>query len=368
MLKFHQTSLPFIAREGVYMQEKKDYLSRANTLHSRCLVVDAHHDILMDVFKQRRRGTKARLNSYWGPKLAAGGVNVQVLPVYIDSDYLPESALRVTLRMIESYHADLEDDDSLIAPASSFQDIEKRLAEGKIPAILGIEGAEGLGSNLDLFHTMYRLGVRVIGLTWNHRNAFADGTGEQETNGGLTKLGFEAIREMNQLNILIDVSHINQACFFDVLESTDTTVIASHSNARGIFDHPRNLSDEQIKSLAENGGVMGLLIHPGIIDPDKPTISRCVDHLAYVSDLVGVDHVGLGTDFTSDALAEPIDEELAKLAMVDVEVLRSGIKGLNRIDDLPNLTTEMVRRGFSEEEIEKILGKNFLRVFKKVLS
>lgn len=349
------------------MVAKEDILKKAEQLHSRSVVVDAHHDILLDVFKQRKRGKQARLTSYWGPKLRAGGVKVQVMPVYIDSAYLPESALRITLRMIESYHADLEEDASIIAPASSFKQIEEKLTEGKIPALLGIEGAEGIGNDLDLFHTMHRLGVRVIGLTWNHRNAFADGTGEQDTNGGLTKLGFAAVREMNRLNILIDLSHINQACFFDVLETTEKTVIASHSNVRGIYDHPRNLSDEQIKALAENGGVMGLLIHPGIIDPQNPTISRCVDHLAYVADLVGVDHVGLGTDFTSDALAEPIDEELAKLAMMDVEVLRSGIKGLNRIDDLPNLTTEMVRRGFTDEEIAKILGKNFMRVFKEVL-
>lgn len=349
------------------MQRNGKSQADADALHKNAIVVDAHHDILMDVFKQRRQGKKGRLHAYWAPKLAAGGVNVQVMPVYVDSEYLPESALRVTLRMIEAFHADLEDDHSLIAPAFTFHEVEAHLKEGKIAAILGIEGAEGLGANLDLIHTMYRLGVRVIGLTWNHRNAFADGTGEQETNGGLTKLGFAAIREMNRLNILIDLSHINQACFFDALDSTSQTVIASHSNARGIYDHPRNLSDEQIKALAQNGGVMGLLIHPAIIDPENATISRCVDHLAYVADLVGVDHVGLGTDFVADALALPIDEEVARQAMVDIEVLRSGFPGLQRIEDLPNLTVEMVRRGFSDEEIEKILGKNFLRVFREVL-
>lgn len=349
------------------MEQGEEIRKRSDELHSRSVVVDAHHDILMDVLSKRRKGYKGRLNSYWAPKLLKGGVKVQVLPIYIDTDYLPESALRVTLRMIEAYHADFEDDDSILAPAQSFADIETKLKAGKIPALLGIEGAEGLGSNLDLISTMHRLGVRVIGLTWNHRNAFADGTGEQETHGGLTKLGFAAIKEMNRLNILIDLSHINQACFFDAMNTTNTTVIASHSNVRALYDHPRNLTDEQIKALAQNDGVMGLLIHPGIIDPQQPTISRCVDHLAYVADLVGVDHVGLGTDFTSDALAMPIDEELARSAMVDLEVLQSGIKDLNRIDELPALTEEMLRRGFSDDEIQKVLGNNFMRVFKKVL-
>ncbi len=349
------------------MDELDRDLERAKEIHQNAIVVDAHHDILMDVFDKREKGYRGRLNSYWAPKLKKGGVNVQVLPVYVDTQYLPESALRITLRMIEAFNADLEDDASIMAPAMSFSEIESRLEEGKISTLLGIEGAEGLGMNLDLFHTMYRLGVRVIGLTWNHRNSFADGTGEQATGGGLTKLGFAAIREMNRLNIQIDVSHINERCFFDVLDTTEKPIIASHSNVRAILDHPRNLSDAQIKALAENGGVMGLLIHPGIIDPKNPTISRCVDHLAYAADLVGVDHVGIGTDFMEDALAIPMDEEMAKQSMIDLEVLQSGIKDLGRIDELPNLTVEMVRRGFSNEEIEKILGRNFLRVFKEVL-
>ncbi len=349
------------------MQPVEELRHKSDSLHHRAVVVDSHHDILMDVFSKRNKGYKGRLNSYWAPKLQRGGVNVQVLPIYVDTEYLPESALRVTLRTIEAYHADLEDDQTIICPAFSYADAAKALAAGKIPAFLGIEGVEGLGHNVDLFSTMHRLGVRVIGLTWNHRNSFADGTGEQETGGGLTKAGFAAIREMNRLHILIDLSHINQTCFFDVLKTIDQPVIASHSNVRAIYDHPRNLTDAQIKALAENGGVMGLLVHPGIIDPSQPTISRCVDHISYVADLVGVDHIGLGTDFMEDDLAMPMDEDMARASMIPLEVLTSGINGLNRIDELPNLTEELLKRGFTDEDVEKILGKNFLRVFEKVL-
>ena len=145
------------------------------------------------------------------------------------------------------------------------------------------------------------------------------------------------------MNMVVDVSHINEACFFDVMKTTTQPVVASHSNARGIYDHPRNLSDEQIKALAENGGVMGLLVHPGIIDPKLPTLSRCVDHIAYVADLVGIEHIGIGTDLLEDDLAVPVTEFMAKQAMIDIEVLRNGIPGLGRIDELPNLTTEMVQ-------------------------
>jgi membrane dipeptidase len=349
------------------LPDEETIKEKAREIHHNSVVVDAHHDILMDVLQSRQNGEKARLNTYWAPKLLEGGVNVQVFPIYMEPKYLPEQALRMTLRTAEAYLADLEEDDRVIAPARSFLEIEKRLAEGKIPALLGLEGVEGFGTDLEMFQVFYRLGLRVISLTWNHRNAFADGTGEQGTNGGLTRLGFEAVREMNRLNVLIDVSHINQACFFDVLKTTNQTVIASHSNAGGVYDHPRNLNDDQIRALADNGGVMGLLIHPGIIDPDHPTISRCVDHLAYVADLVGIDHIGLGTDFTEEELAIASTQSMSKLTMVDLSVLKSGIQGLSKIEELPHLTEEMVRRGFSENEIRKILGENFLRVMKKVL-
>jgi membrane dipeptidase len=339
----------------------------AAEIHTEALVFDAHHDILIDVLNHHQKGVRGRLNSYWAPKLMAGGVNVQVLPIYVDTQYLPEMALRITLKMVEAFHADLETDSSIISPAYSFKDVEHLLMDGRIPAILALEGAEGLGNDIELFQLFYRFGMRVIGLTWNHRNVFADGTGEQDTGGGLTKLGFAAVKEMNRLGIVIDLSHINEACFFDALKTTNQPVIASHSNAKGIYDHPRNLSDEQIRTLAENGGVMGLLIHPGIIDPEKPTIERCVDHLAYVADLVGADHVGIGSDFVEGILTDAVDDSLSKQAMMDINVLKAGISGLDRIDQLPSLTEEMVRRGFSINEIKKILGANFMRVFQSIL-
>jgi membrane dipeptidase len=339
----------------------------AKEIHFGTTVVDSHHDILIDILESRQRGLRGRISQYWVPKLEKGGVRVQVFPVYIDTWMLPELALRRTLQMVEAFHSDLEDDHSRIVPVDSYDGIQKVTSEGKIAAILGLEGAEGLGNDVGLFHTFYRLGMRVVALTWNRRTAFADGTGEQGTHGGLTKLGFAAIHELNRLNILIDVSHINEASFFDVMKTTNQTVIASHSNVKGIYDHPRNLSDDQIRALAQNGGVMGLLIHPGIIDPQNPTLSRCVDHLAYVANLVGVDHVGIGSDFMEDALVQNMGAVPSAEAMVKEEDLVASIRGCGRIDELSALTVEMVRRGFTKEEIQKILSGNFMRVSKKVL-
>jgi membrane dipeptidase len=336
------------------------------TLNQRAVVVDAHHDILIDVYPRRRQGAKAVLSTRWAPRLRQAGVDVQVFPVYVDSVFLPEMALRRTLQLIEAFYADLEEDGSQIVLATSYADIEAALAGNKIAGILGLEGVEGLGNDLELLHTLYRLGVRVVSLTWNRRTAFADGTGEQGTGSRLTRLGFEAVREMNRLNILIDVSHAAERGFFDILETTRQTVIASHSNARGIYDHPRNLSDDQIRALAENGGVMGLLVHPGIIDPENPTLSRCVDHIAYVADLVGIEHVGIGCDLCEDYIGETAGM-LAQEALVSQEFLQSVIQGCGRVEELPNLTGEMMRRGFSEDEIAQVLGQNFMRVLQKVL-
>jgi membrane dipeptidase len=342
-------------------------LQTAREIHFGTTVVDSHHDILIDILESRQKGLHGRINQYWAPKLEKGGVKVQVFPVFIDTWMLPELALRRTLQMVEAFHSDLEDDHSCIVPVDSYTGIKKAVASGKIAAILGLEGAEGLGNDVGLFQTFYRLGMRVVALTWNRRTAFADGTGEQGTHGGLTNLGFAAIRELNRLNILIDLSHINEACFFDALKTTNQTVIASHSNAKGIYDHPRNLSDDQIRALAQNGGVVGLLMHPGIIDPQNPTLSRCVDHLAYIADLVGIDHVGIGSDFMEDALAMNMEAVPSAEAMVKVEDLTASIRDCARIDELSNLTVEMVRRGFTKEDIQKILSGNFMRVFEKVL-
>jgi membrane dipeptidase len=325
------------------------------------IVVDAHHDILLDVYPRRQQGATGVLSTRWAPRLHRAGVNVQVLPVYVHRCFLPEMALRRTLQLIEAFHSDLEEDDSQMVAVTGFSEIQAALAAGKIAAILGLEGTEGLGDDLELIRILHRLGVRIVSLTWNDRTAFADGTDEQDTESRLTRLGREAVHEMNGLGILAE------RCFFDVLDITDQTVIASHSNARQIYNHPRNLTDDQIRALAGNGGVMGLLLHPIMIDPQNPTLSRCVDHIAYIADLVGIDHVGIGSDLEEDwiGLGVGVPSRDAVSSFADPP---GAIQGCGRVEELPNLTAEMVRRGFTADEIAQVLGLNFMRVFGEVLS
>jgi len=326
-------------------------------LHHQALVVDAHHDILLDVLARRQQGASRVLSGEWAPRLRQGGVDVQVLPVFVQRAYLPEMALRRTLLMIEAFHADLEEDHSQMVAVTTFAEIEKALAANKIAALLGMEGIEGVGSDLALLQTLYRLGVRVISLTWNQRTPLADGVDEQYAGSRLTRLGREAIHHLNRLGVLIDLSHLAERCFYDVLDLSDQPVIASHCNARTVYDHRRNLTDEQIRALARNGGVVGLLLHPAMIDPERPTLARCVDHLVYIVDLVGIKHVGIGSD-----LQEGLIRSSAAL-----DPIRT-VQDCGRVEELPNLTTEMVRRGFAPDEIEQVLGLNFLRVFEKVLA
>jgi membrane dipeptidase len=336
-----------------------------SSLHADALVVDTHHDILLHVLRQRRAGERAVLASFWGPRLRAAGVDVQVFPVYLRGDLLPELALRQMLRYIEAFWADLEEDPGPFSPACSLAEISSAVDDGRIAALLALEGMEGLGNDLEFISLCYRLGVRMASLTWNRRTAFADGVGEAESGGGLTTLGRAAIREMNRLGMVVDLAHMAPRGFWDVLAVTEQPVIVSHANARALCDHPRNLDDQQIKALAEKGGVVGLVIFAGFIDPERPTLARAVDHVAYIADLVGMEHVGLGIDLSVRAVE--VTEAMAAQALVPPEMLTAVVSGLERVEQLPNLTAEMEARGFAEDEIRLFLGGNWMRVFAEVL-
>jgi membrane dipeptidase len=337
----------------------------ALAVHQSAVVVDAHHDILLDLLHQRQRGERAVLASRWGPRLRAAGMDVQVFPVYLRSDTLPELALRQMLRYIEAFWADLEEDPGPFAPVRSFPEIAAAVDSGKIAALLALEGMEGLGGDLEFISLCYRLGVRMASLTWNRRTAFADGLGEQASGGGLTALGRAAIREMDRLGIVVDVAHLSERGFWDLLEVAERPVIASHANARALCSHPRNLDDQQIRALAETGGVVGLVIYAGFVDPQEPTLSRAIDHVAYIADLVGIEHVGLGIDLSVRDLE--LVGAAAQEALVPPGMAGVTVAGMERVEDLPRLTAEMKARGFDDDEIRRFLGGNWMRVFQAIL-
>jgi len=241
----------------------------AVALHRDALVVDAHADILCDVHVRRRAGETAVLRRRHLPRLRAGGFGAIVFAVYL-TPYLPESALRESLLIIDDLRQEIAESEDGIYPARAARDLEPDVRRGRLAALLSLEGAEPRGTDLGILRLMYDLGLRALGLTWFRRTMVADGTGEEEAGGGLTRFGRAVVRECNRLGILVDVSHLSERGFWDVMRVAEGPVIASHSNARALCDHPRNLRDEQLRALAATGGVVGLTPVPILSIPLPP--------------------------------------------------------------------------------------------------
>jgi len=332
-------------------------------LHQRAIVVDAHHDIAIDVLHRRRLGERGSLSGVWGPQLRAGGVKVQILPTFVESIYLPERGLRCILTQIDAVGSDLEEDDRLVQLAATAAEIDSVIANGKIAAVLAVEGCDGLGGDPALLRILYRLGVRMVSLTWNRRNEFADGLGEGEAANGLSQAGRIAVREMGEWGVLCDVSHLAEAGFWDVAKFCRGPFVASHSNARAVCDHPRNLSDDQLRAIAESGGVIGLNFYGAFIDPHSPTLARLADHAAHIADTVGVAHVGVGTDFLEDWLLEAAKASVTE-ALVDPAMFDLWMPDCCRSEHLPRFSAALLARGFTEDDVEKVLGGNFMRTLR----
>lgn len=328
-------------------------------------MVDAHSDIMVDVMFRRSRGGSGILKDIHIPKLQKGGVDVMVTPVAWDEPQLNCYRLRCLLQNIKYLESEVDESSGKIMIATTVEEIQKGLSKGKIAMLLGLEGGMVIEYDLDILKLLYKLKVRCIGLTWNKRNQIADGSAER-TNCGLSNFGIELIREMNKLGVLIDVSHISEQSFWDVLEATKDPVIASHSNARSVHDHIRNLSDEQIKAIAEKGGVVGIAFYPGFVGNGNLTITDVLRHIDYVIDLVGADHVGLGPDFI-DYMTDYVIQALSKEPKVYPKPTYVYPTGIEDVTKMPNITKELSDSGYSIKEIEKILGGNFLRVFKTVI-
>jgi membrane dipeptidase len=245
--------------------------------------------------------------------------------------------------------------------ATRARDIEQAKANGQVAGILSMEGAEGLEGDLGVLRMMYRLGVRWIGLTWNHRNQAADGLAELRTGGGLTEFGVRLVQEMNRLGMIVDIAHLAPAGVRDVLATSEAPVVASHANAHALCPVPRNLSDEQLEDLAQTGGVVGVTYVPDFIRCGQETVpggdtapgtvpatlDMLLDHVDHIVQVIGIDHVGLGSDFDGFGDPPPV--------------------GLEDVSCVPNVTAALLKRGYGADDVRKILGGNWLRVIRQVM-
>ncbi len=328
-------------------------------IHKEAIVIDGHCDTLLGVTGARSfpesvpRDFFSRSDSGHidFPRLKEGGLTCQVMALYIEPQYKPTRSARRTLELLDGFYSLLDGATEDFRLATKAQHIENAKKAGGVSALLSIEGGEAVEGSLALLRGYYRLGIRAMGLTWNQRNDIADGVGEKSAGSGLTDFGVSLVREMERLGMLVDVSHLSDTSFWAVDKVAERPYIASHSNARSLASAKRNLTDRQIEALAKKGGVVGVVFAPPFVDddPKNVSLSRLCDHVDHIRKIAGIDHVGLGSDF-------------------DGYGVRPGEPGVMKdVSEIPSFTAELLARGYSEEDLKKVLGGNWLRVYKEIL-
>ena len=334
-------------------------------LHADAVVVDCHNDLILLVDHFDRRGDRGHFADFWLPELRAGGVDVQVLPICLEEPFQSEGGLRRTLLLVERIHELAAEHSDDVAVCLTGADVDAAVAAGRIALLIALEGAHGIGQDPALVETMHRVGVRVVSMAHFGRTFLADGSGlDESSRSRLTPQGVEVLQRMEALGMVFDISHLGRAGVDHVLELATRPFLATHSACLGIVDVHRNLGDEQIARIARLGGVIGVAAAvPFFIDAKAPTADRVVDHVERIAEVAGIDHVGLGPDFIDDYYQQVyggwvLPPDLAG-AFEHAEVSRPS--------DLPRITDALVRRGFSDDDVRKVLGGNVLRVLRDVL-
>ncbi len=362
---------------------------RALQIQRRAIVVDTHNDVTtpmtnddFDLSGEPPAPYKTNIE-----RMKKGGLTAEFFSLYVKPWYVEHGgAARRTLDMIDSVYRAVERHPNDLMIATSAADIRRAKRTGKIAALMGIEGGHAIEDSLPTLREFYRLGVRYMTLTWNNTNNWADANRPPKKHNGLSDFGKEVVREMNRLGMLVDISHVSDDTMNDVLDVSTAPIIASHSSARALSNVPRNIPDDVLKRIAKNGGVVQVNFYSVFVDEktvapqsaerdkrlksqqdaidqkykDDPErraeesdkleaanplpplpISKLIDHIDHIVKVAGIDHVGIGADFDG---ANDMPE------------------GAQDVSMLPNITYELLKRGYNEADIRKILGENLLRV------
>jgi membrane dipeptidase len=362
---------------------------KALKLHRASIVVDTHNDITTMMEDEDYDIGQSSVGKYHTDlaRMKEGGLTAEFFSVYVDKKYAKEGgSARRAMEQIDWVYRSVERYPKQLTLATSVADIRRAKKEGRVAALMGIEGGHAIENSLFALRDFYRLGVRYMTLTHNNTNDWADSARDEARHNGLTDFGREVVREMNRLGMLVDVSHVSDKTMADVLDTSTAPIIASHSSARALANHPRNVPDELLRRIAKNGGVVMVNFYPAFIsdaynaaenarterlkpqrdalqtqyknDPKrlaeelqkltdanpipKVPLSVLIDHFDHIAKVAGIDHVGIGSDFDG---------------VPDLP------EGMDDISKLPNITYELLRRGYSEQDVRKVLGENLLRVF-----
>jgi membrane dipeptidase len=368
--------------------DAQSMLDRAYALHKSVALIDGHNDFPW-ALREKSPGRDLMVLDIAKPqpsimtdiaRLRAGGVGGQFWSVYVPSSMQGKDAVRATLEQIDIVHRMAAKYPETLTLARTADDVERAFKAGRIASLIGMEGGHSIDSSLATLRMMHALGAGYMTLTHSTNVPWADSATDTPMHGGLSAFGEEVVREMNRLGMLVDLSHVSPDTMADAIRVSKAPVIFSHSSARAIADVPRNVPDDILKQVAASGGIVMVTFVPGFIAPDagrqypqlaalakqyagdldalrkaraefrktnpepKATLAMVADHIDHIRKVAGIDHIGLGGDF------DGID---------------SVIEGLEDVSKYPNLTAELLRRGYGDEDIRKILGKNILRVMRK---
>jgi membrane dipeptidase len=328
-------------------------------------IIDMHFDLPMDLYEKRQR--RNILETEFLPEFEAGNISVVGAAIYIEDRYLPQNGLRVALDQIARLYAETAASDRF-AICKSYREIQAARETGKIAFLITMEGVEPLGTDLNQLRIFYELGVRSIGLTHARTNAAGHGA-VFGSNGspieGLTTFGRDVVQECEALGIIVDLAHINPAGFEEILSITTKAPIVSHTNVRRYYDIERNISDEQIKMIGERQGVIGVNSILVSSREEESTLNHYVDHIEHIVNLIGIDGVGIGFDFFEFIYRRWPESRQKDLAAK--LTTPHFIPDLRNHSHARNVTRKLVERGFGDEQIEKIVRGNWLRIFREWL-
>jgi membrane dipeptidase len=309
---------------------------------------DAHIDTLSKMLKfgWKSLADIPRDSQLTAAQLRRSGVGVAVFAIFTEKHDKSLSPLQRTLRMIDLAHSIASENADWLELAADTAGIETALKREKTALVLAIENGIAIGSDLGLLRNFHRLGVRLMTVTWSHRNQLGDGVFKWSSRRGLTEFGRDTIREMERLGMMIDVSHMNERTFWQAIEAAKGPVVATHSNALSVCKSLRNLNDEQIKAISKRGGFIGLNFCPAFLnDSGEASISDLVKHASHIAGVGGIDVLAIGSDFDG---------------------ITDTPAGLEHIGKMGRLASAFRKAGFSEDEINAIAHRNFLRVFHNV--